>query len=209
MPRIIKDTVLRGTSAVYRPELDEDYEPDLDTADRGMRDRVMRGPMHETSDTEQDARNTPRMSHADVAWRQPMSLDAPHPRLGYAQRWIRVSLRGGENDILNVQSKGRVGWTPRRPDTVPEGELFSSLSTNSNAHGDVIRVGNLVLHEIPIEKLKSQRAYNRSVAKRQEESVAMETDKASREGVRAGYSPIVREERTQATTGRRPQTLAD
>jgi hypothetical protein len=207
MPRITHDTVMRGGSAVYDPDAIDDL--DLDTADRGMRDRSMRGPMHETSDSFQDARTTPRMEHGDIAWRQPMSLDAPPARPGYVQRWIRMAFRDGSNDTINVQGKSRSGWAPRDPSTVPEGELFYALSTKSSADGGLIRVGNLVLHECPVDLIRRQRAFNKQRTRQQEESVSMETEKASREGVRAGYDPIVRDERAQVTTGRRPQTLAD
>jgi hypothetical protein len=213
MPRIIPSNGINriaGSSAQYRPDLADEDEIDMDTADRGMRDPSMRGPMHQTRESQSDARNTPRMSVPDIDWRSPMALDAPPPRPGFEQRWIRMTLKGGEHDVQNVNTKSRLGWTPRDPTTIPEGQLFSSISTQAGAHGGVIRVGNMVLHEIDKRLLKRQRQINMAKAQAQEEAVVRsDTDKASREGQRAGYDPIVREERTNVSTGRRPSTLAD
>lgn len=216
MPRIVPRNGLNqvaGGSATYHPELEEDFSDlDMDTADRGRRETSMRGPLHETRGSQSDARNTPRMSVPDIEWRSPMALDAPPARPGFSQRWIRTTYRDGgmQSDTTNLNNKSRAGWQPRDPSTIPEGELFSSLSTQSAQAGGTIRVGNMVLHEIPTELLRRQRQMIQAKTRAQEDAVVKaDTDRASREGQRAGYDPIVREERTEATTGRRPSTLAD
>lgn len=210
MPRIMPNNGVNrisGSSTVYDPDAEDDL--DLDTADRGRRDSSMRGPMHETRESQSDSRNTPRMAIPDIEWRQPLALDAPPPRPGYAQRWVRTTMRGGETDSQNMNYKQRIGWQPRDPSTIPEGELFSTMSTQAGHSGGVIRVGNLVLQEIPVELLKRQRRFNQNKAKAQEEATSAGIKRVSQEGQRQGYDPIVRDERTVATTGRRPPTLAD
>lgn len=185
----------------------DDFEPDLDTADR-MREPRLRTPDHYARDQDQDARNTPRMESSDFTWRPPTSLDAPAPRPGYVQRWIRTGFRGGESDTVNLQGKDREGWRPRDPKTIPPGDSFF-LSNSAQMGGTELRVGSLVLHEIPERILRSKREYIRNQSRQLELGVSQDTDKASREGVRAGLPPIVREERADVTTGRRPPTLVE
>jgi hypothetical protein len=192
----------RLTDGPARPALNE---PDLDTADR-LREGRARLSMHDTRDSEMDIRNLPRATTQDYTWRRPMNLDAPEPRPGYVQRWVRSEFRS-EKDNLNWQGKVREGWTPRDPATVPDVEAFFGQSSHLGAAG--IRVGGLILMEMPEERLMSKRRAIGEATRRQEQSVAMETDKISREGMRYGAPPIVREEEVRVATGRRPNTLAD
>ena len=187
---------------------DQSYdEPDFDTADR-IREPVLRGSSHEGRESQSDARNTPRYETADFTWRPPTSLDAPEPRPGYAQRWIRTGFRGGEHDTLNIQGKDREGWRPRDPKTIHAGDAYF-LSNNVQMAGSELRVGNLVLHEIPEQVLNAKRRYITDKTRQLELGVASDTEKASREGVKAGLPPIIREERANVTTGRRPPTMAN
>ena len=177
----------------------------MDTASR-LREPRMRGAMHEDRDAVQDARNTPRMETTDYTWRRPSNLDAPEPRPGYRQRWVRAEFRS-EADNLNWQAKVREGWRPRDPQTVPEYEAF--FGQGSHMDKAVIRVGGLILMEIPEQQLRAKRRALDEQTARQEASVAQETDKISRDGRMQGAPPIVRDERVNVTTGRRPETMAD
>ena len=191
-----------GTSA---PIQYEDNGLDMDTADRaryGSEREVMR----EDRETELDARNQPRSETADYEWRRPTSLEAPPARPGMVQRWVRAEMRT-EADNLNWTGKMREGWRPRSPSTIPDCEAFFGVGQLGSQ--DVVRVGGLILMEMPEQRLASKKSAIREQIRRQEESVAMETQKVSSEGVRAGFSPIVREEKADVSTGRRPRTLAD
>ena len=206
MPRL---NTVPGTS-YRRPDpttVSADAYPDLDTADR-LREPMLRGAAHDDREAVADGRNTPRMETSDLTWRPPTSLDAPQPRPGYAQRWIRTGFRGGEMDTINVQGKDREGWRPRDPKTINPGDVYF-LSNNAHLSGAELRVGALVLYEIPEQILASKRRFIREQSRKLEAGVAMDTDKASREGVKAGLSPIIRDERAEVTTGRRPNTMAD
>jgi hypothetical protein len=162
--------------------------------------------MHETSDSMVDSRNTARVDTSDFEYTRPTNLQAPKPRPGFAQRWIRADLRS-EADNNNWQLKMREGWMPRDPATVPDAEVFFGVHQHKGQ--GVIRVGGLVLCEMDERRVRAKRDYIRSLTKAQEDSVREETDKISREGVRQGHSPIVREDETRVSTGRRPATMAD
>ena len=153
-----------------------------------------------------DARNQPRMETTDIQWRRPMSLDAPPPRPGMAQRWVRVETRN-EVDRMNLSGKMREGWRPRDPSTVPGCDQYYSVA--EHAGQNTIRVGGLVLFEIDARILESKRRAVRAQSRKQEEGVSMETAKISAEGARQGFAPIEREESGNVSTGRRPPTLSD
>jgi hypothetical protein len=178
---------------------------DMDTADR-LREGRERFASRETRETEMDARNQPRSEVTDYVWRRPGSLDAPPPRPGMAQRWVRAETRS-ENDNLNWQSKYREGWRPRDPSTVPDCEAL--YNTSNHLGTAAIRVGGLILMEMPVERVQAKKRAIRDIITKQEQSVAMETAKISHEGQRAGFAPIVREEKAEVSTGRRPPTLTD
>jgi hypothetical protein len=154
-----------------------------------------------------DGRNQERSTVADFEWRRPTSLEAPKPRPGMAQRWVRADMRA-ESDNLNWTAKMREGWRPRDPSTVPDCESFYNIGKQGGSN--CIRVGGLVLLEIDERILASKKKAIREQNRRQELSVAMETTKISNEGVSQGYAPIVREEKSDVTTGtRRPPTLTE
>jgi hypothetical protein len=140
----------------------------------------------------------------DQIWRRPTSLDAPPPRTGMVQRWVRMTHRDGE-DKMNWSGKFREGWKPRTPDTLPA--QFSHL-TGMQQGSTLITVGGMVLCEMPEKMLAQKRGYIRELNRRQELSVAAETDKISREGVAAGAAPITRQDevRVERGSGRRPST---
>lgn len=193
----------RKSSSAAPADLREDI--DLDTAERA-RPKQVHTPMHEARGSESDARNTPRLSAADYEWRPPTNLDAPEPRPGYVQRWVRSEFRS-EADNLNWTAKLREGWRPRDPKTVSESEYY--FGEGSKNGQDVIRVGGMILMEAPLQLVQKKRQAINEQTRRQEQSVSMETDRASREGVAEGYAPIRREHTTRVSTGRRPSTLAD
>jgi hypothetical protein len=209
MPRI--NRTLPGTSypnpALKEQSQDRDgyVEPDLDTANR-LRESRERGPMHEGRGSESDARNLPRTDTSDFTYRRGTNLDAPEPRPGYVQRWVRAEFRS-ETDNLNWLAKMREGWAPRDPTTVADHENWYVPGRHQDKA--VIRVGGMVLMEIDERRLRAKRKAIDDQTKRQTDAVARDLESVSREGMREGASPIVREERVDVRTGRRPPTLAN
>lgn len=173
---------------------------DLGTAERAL-PREMHEPMHEARGSEG---HDQRATAADYTYRPPTNLDAPEPRPGYVQRWCRAAFRDGE-DGLNWQARLGEGWTPRDPKSIPSNERRWLM--NGKAKDGMITVGGLVLMEIDEQVMVAKRKWINEQTRRQEESVSMDTDRASQDGTARGHSPIQREHVTTASTGRRPPTL--
>lgn len=192
--------------AADRPET---YEPTdfLETAGR-VREVHTREQSHVSREGEIDARTLDRQEAADYSWREPTNLDAPPPRPGMRQKWVRVSSRS-ELDNVNWTSRLRQGWTPRDPKTVPDVNGYYPVTNHSNQ--SVIQVAGSVLCEMPIQKVHARQAWVAEQNRKLNDSITAETDKASREGVAKGLSPIEREDKIETTVGgkRRPATMAD
>lgn len=175
---------------------------DLGTGERAMPRRTHEE-MHDTRDAE--ARDVPRTSSAEIVYRPPTNLDAPDPRPGYVQRWVRAQFRDGD-DTLNWQARIGEGWRPRDPKSVPDHE---ARFRPTNQKADSITVGGLVLMEIDEAVMLAKRKWIKQQNIRQEQSVSMETDRASQAGVAQGAEPITRQHETRVSTGRRPPVLDD
>lgn len=89
----------------------------------------------------------------DAPWTPPSSLEAPPPRAGMVQRWIRVSSQG-KDDPINSARKFREGWAPRPADTVSTDWPVPKISGGKFA--GFIGVEGMVLCEMP-EKRNNQR----------------------------------------------------
>lgn len=200
MPKIRSGNLSAPALATY-----EDDEPAPRT-----RASEVRMPMRETRDA--DMRPETGQLGADEAivdevWRKPTAMDAPPPRPGFVQRWVRMTSREGQ-DTINWSGKFREGWRPRTPDTIPS--EWRHITGAQQGGGSLITVGGSVLCEMPEKIMAQKRAHVRELNRRQEMSVSAETDKISREGVAAGASPIERRDEVRVAVargpGRRPST---
>jgi hypothetical protein len=86
-------------------------------------------------------------------WTLGQSLEAPPPRKGMRQRWVRVAIRG-EDDATNVARKMREGWKPRSIDSVPTN--FNLPTISQGEWVGCIGVEGMVLMEMP-EQLATKR----------------------------------------------------
>jgi hypothetical protein len=192
--------------AADRPETYQEPTDFLETAGR-LREPHMREQVHVGREAEVDARVLDRQEAQDFAWREPTNLDAPPPRPGFRQRWVRVQTRAGE-DSINWNTRFRQGWTPRDPKTIPEAANHYPITSHMNQ--SVIQVAGSVLCEMPIQKVKAREAWIQSENRNLDRSILAETDRTSAEAVRAGHAPIIREDRVETSVGRRrPATMAD
>jgi hypothetical protein len=143
--------------------------------------------------------------HGDV--RDPKNLDAPEPRPGFVQRWIRYA-NADSDDIQNYQLSMRKGWRPRPIESIPQSFKDYPTVDHSSPSG-TFAVAGLVLCEMP-EQLAARR--RRAVKQRTAAlnlSVADQTEGASNSGRARGYGGIQRKENIRVTGRRVPAYQAD
>lgn len=110
--------------------------------------------------------STPREQIPD--WQRANTLDAPPPRPGMTQRWIRTSV-GLSLDPKNVSRKFREGWQPRKASTVPDG--YSPPIISFQQFGDVIGVEDVILCERPEKMTKQRNKFYRDKTRRMTQAV--------------------------------------
>lgn len=126
-----------------------------------------------------------------AAWVRPSSLDAPPPREGKTQRWVRKSLFGAD-DPKNLNRSWREGWRPRPPDSLPEDwRVYASFADKNEG---MIVVDDLILMEIDSGILERKREAVRKATELQMRSVDHDLESAQVRG-----HPIVKEHKTSVT----------
>lgn len=95
-----------------------------------------------------------READIPTQWQRPSVLDAPDPRPGYVQRWVRYKA-GNQEDQENIEKAMDQGWRPRERSTVKRGHELTAKS--SGQYGKYYVKRGLMLMEMP-EKLAQQRA---------------------------------------------------
>lgn len=131
-------------------------------------------------------------------WAPPSALQAPPPRPGYVQRWIRAE-QNGSPDTKNVSSKHREGWRPRDPATVPAGYFPPTLGHGS--FEGYIGVEGMVLCEMPVKVHQQRQRYYRGKVSNQEQAISQDLFKQTGGQVQTGS-------KSRVTRGRRPQPAA-
>lgn len=158
----------------------------------------------------QEARDNDQVHEPYVdAWTQPMNLEAPKPRPGYVQRWVSA-VSGGEDEVQNlIRKQGpRYGWTPRRADTVPNGQ---APSISKGQFAGCIGVMGMVLMERPVKVATAHRRAIDTKTRIQESAThahVLKEQKAHRQNLRQtgerGIGAPEVEEHRSTVTRRRP-----
>lgn len=145
----------------------------------------------------------------ETPWVRPSSLEAPEPRPGMVQRWIRITVRG-EDDPRNINMRTREGWRPRPIETIPAD--MKDFSSAQDATMGRFVVDDLLLCEMPAERYAQRKAYYRSLNEQQMEAVEYDLEQAQQ----GQQTRIVRTHNTQVsvpknvrTTGRRVEPASD
>ena len=140
-----------------------------------------RDPVRPERDTLRPARQAPHLTRdqdpvhpetrpvqADGEWLPPENLSAPPPRPGMSQLWVRTGIRG-DDDMNNVSKHMRVGWLPRRADTVPVEHASPTIKEGQFA--GCVGVHGVVLFEIPVERVRQQKKYYAEKSRQQVRAV--------------------------------------
>lgn len=114
--------------------------------------------IHQTHESEMAHDGSVHDDEFPAEWAPPGALDAPEPRAGMDQRWVRFNLLGAPDPQNRSRQSGQ-GWRPRRINTVPEGERIRYPSMNDSTWGDIIAQGALVLCERPMHLSLQRKKY--------------------------------------------------
>jgi hypothetical protein len=152
--------------------------------------------VHDTADDQEGGVDAVEREADAIEWQDPSNLEAPPPRPGFVQRWIRSAFRTGE-DPASLQRAHREGWRPRALSTVPSG--YAPATMTHKQLGDVIAVEGLILMELPARVAKARKKFYDRLMAAQNEAIERDIHKDERPG-----KPIIAERRTTVTRGRRP-----
>jgi len=133
-------------------------------------------------------------------WVRASNLDAPDPRDGMIQRWVRRSLKGAD-DPKNLNRAWREGWRPRDPATLDE--EWNIYATFAEKTDGMIVVDDLILMEIPSEVIEQRKAASDEATRLQ--MVGVEHDLESSQV--AGH-PITREHKSSVSFPSRKVAVA-
>lgn len=112
-------------------------------------------PVHETRTYETYSEEDVHVTET-TPWIRPTSLEAPEPRKGFTQRWIRVGSMG-HDDPTNTARKFREGWKPRPMESLPKGYHAPTISHGKWA--GCIGVEGMILCEMPTTMLNKRNAH--------------------------------------------------
>ena len=153
-----------------------DKAPDPHSVDTGQTGRSAEQQVALATGVDRSAHNEP--------WKQPTELEAPEPRDGYTQRWIRIR-HGNTEDAKNSMKKFREGWLPRELQTVPAG--YAPPTFLHSKLGELIGVDDLILCEMPIKKAMQRNAYYNDRKNRMIEGIENDLRNVSQGGPRIAH----------------------
>jgi hypothetical protein len=129
-----------------------------------------------------------RVDSAPLTWQEPTNLDAPAPRQGFVQRWVRDLVAADSRDS-NWAKRYAEGWRPREPETV--GDTYRYMIGRSSGGQGVLRIGNNVLCEMRVEAAQQRAAFYRNKLEVQMRSAgADDMSAAAAAGRKVGMKPI-------------------
>lgn len=115
----------------------------------------------------------------------PRNLVAPAPLEGMAQCWIDWFEPAG-NVKGSVMAMLKRGWRPRDPSSIPRKE-HGFYERRQTSDGELIVSRNMVLCEMPEERLRRIEAHEAEFAQRQLQATMDPVREANRAGRKAGY----------------------
>jgi hypothetical protein len=186
--------------------------PVIELEEDGPMHRPMHGGMHNDGpDADMHFGGEIHTDDMEKNWAPPTQLDAPEPRPGMKQRWIRSSLLG-KSDGKNISLQGGQGWRPRTLSSVPEGDRKRyPTSKDARTSAEFMVNGDLVLCEIPERMFNQMRDHYRGKSKGQTDALidANLASAAVKGGERHGMGAPHVEERHSRVTTRRPIVASD
>lgn len=159
---------------------------------------------HTTRDAEEATRYTVHPEEPEAVWQRPTNLDAPVPRPGMVQRWVRDGTYDPK-DVPHFMRKVREGWSPRDPATVPHASRHFTVGKAAN-DSSCIRVGGMVLMEMPDRVARARNNAVRDAVERLSRAVPESVEALNGRGQ---FSAVRQDDQVRVTTGREPETMVD
>ncbi len=200
------------SGALGQPSAEESALASRSGADMPENDSTMHTGLHDGHDAEQHFDGEVHDDLFPLNWAPPAELDAPPPRAGMVQRWVRLSLKG-QADANNVKAQERQGWRPRTLESVPEGDRRNyPTMKDPRSTGTFLVNKDLVLCEMPKRLFDQMAAYYKQKRLGQVEALVDQplAGAAIKGAERHGFgAPHVAERHTEVRTDRIPIVAAD
>jgi hypothetical protein len=161
------------------------------------------GPVHENTDRDVDTIYDTEGDNEVIEWRRYSDLEAPPPRPGYVNRFIRTSF-GPMRDAANLRRRIREGWRPVKASSVP-GQSLPTI--HLDRVGDVIGVEDLILCEMPVRLHKQRQEHFRQRNMRMSASIDRQLKKTV-DGSTPGFGSIQQLKQSSVSVRRRPTVQA-
>ena len=115
------------------------------------------GPVHdENLDMTAHEAHDIELDNEVTEWVRPSELDAPPPRPGFVQRWIRIRL-GNIRDTARLRKAMREGWRPVKASSMGHTDhSLPIIQHDQLGDGDYVGAEDLILMEMP-ERVNRQR----------------------------------------------------
>lgn len=159
---------------------------------------------HEDTDRQiEDINDVEGRDSEILEWRRHSDLDAPPPREGFVNRFIRVRL-GTVRDTGRLRAAIREGWRPVKASSVDDRTL---PNIHLEQFGDVIGVEDLILCEMPKKVFAKRKEFYSKKAGRQRAAISRQLDEQSRANV-PGFGPIQQQRSSSVTVRHQPRQVA-
>lgn len=132
---------------------------------------VQNGNVHDSNDSARqlDARDSiERDSERPVAWTRPSSNDAPPPRSGMRQRWIRYKT-GNQEDTDNLDKALDQGWRPVKRSR--RSQVHELTADSGGKFGQYIVKRGRILMEVPVQTVTERNRFYRDKQKRMNQGI--------------------------------------
>lgn len=178
---------MAGDVALLDREAERNFDEMPIAAQRSR--QAMNGSGRMTQDAMAEREGSVRAEVNPAKWMNPTSLDAPLPRAGFVQRWIRDGSLDPK-DTPHWFKKVREGWQPRDPMTISANQraLYPSLKATDGR--DVIRVAGLVLCEMSVATAMARKAAVSDSIKQQTSAVLPTNEAVTSRVTNGRFGPI-------------------
>ena len=123
----------------------------------------------------------------EIVWEQSLALQAPPPRKGFRQRFVRVMLQG-KDDHTNISKKLRDGWKPREVATLPKN--YDVPIIESGRFAGFIGIQGGVLMEMPEKRAQAREKFYNRLTRGRTQALDSQLQQVGQVAGGRGFGPI-------------------